>query len=55
MILNLTLSVKTSIDTSVRSLASNVDYLENWCRNFIQKKYGRKRCQLRKHFSFAGL
>ena len=43
MSLDLTLSFKTSIDTRVKVLASNVDYLENWCRNFIQKKYGRKK------------
>ena len=41
--LDLTPSFKTSVDARVKGLDSNVDYLENWCRNLIQKKYGRKR------------
>ena len=46
---------KTSIDAKVAGLVSNVDYLENWRRNFIQKKYGRKRCLARTHVLFCGL
>ena len=41
--LDLTLSFKSSNDTRVEGLVSNVDYSENRHRNFIQKKYGRKR------------
>ena len=40
---DLTPFFKTSVDTRVDVLVLNVDYLENWCHNFIQKKYGRKR------------
>ena len=36
----LTPSFKTSVDARVEGHVSNVDYLENWHRNFIQKKYG---------------
>ena len=46
--LDLTLSFKTSVDARVEGLVSNLDYLENWCRNFIQKKCGRKRRLLSK-------
>ena len=53
--LDLTPSFKTSIDARVEGLVSNVDYLENWRRNFIQNKYGRKRRMPRTHVSFSGL
>ena len=33
--LDLTLLFKTSIDARVEGFVSNVDYLENRCRNFI--------------------
>ena len=52
---DLTVLFKTSIDAWVEGLVSNVDYLENWRRNFIQKKYGRKRRLPRMHVSFSGL
>ena len=42
--MDLTGLFKTSIDASVEGLVLNVDYFENRRRNFIQKKYGRKRC-----------
>ena len=35
--------VKTSVDARIKGLISNLDYLENRVRNFIQKKYGRRR------------
>ena len=41
--LDLTPLFKTSFDIRVEGLVSNVDYLENQHRNFIQKKYGRNR------------
>ena len=41
--MDLTPSFKNSADVRVEGLALNVDYLENRRRNFIQKKYGRKR------------
>ena len=41
--LDLTPLFKTSFDAMVEGLVSNVDYLENRHRNFIQKKYGRNR------------
>ena len=41
--LDLKPSFKTFVDASVEDFVSNVDYLENQYRNFIQKKYGRKR------------
>ena len=44
--LDLTPSFKTSFDTRVEGLVSNVDYLENQHHNFSQKKYGRDRCLL---------
>ena len=40
-------------DTRVEGLFSNMDYLENQCRNFIQKEYGRKRRLSRTHFPFS--
>ena len=40
--LELTLSFMTSVDTRVEDLVSKVNYLKNWCCDFIQKKYGRK-------------
>ena len=43
-------SFKTSVDAMVKVLIWNVDSLENWHHNFIQKKYGRKRCLLCTHF-----
>ena len=44
--LDLTPSFKTSVDTMVEGLVSNVDYSEN----FIQKKCGRKRGLSRTRF-----
>ena len=41
--MDLTPSFKTSVDTRVEGLVSNVVYLENRCHNFIEKKCGRKR------------
>ena len=52
--LDLTPSLKTSVDARVESLVSNVDYLENRHRNFIQKKYGRKRRLPHTHVLFSG-
>ena len=49
--LDLTPSFKTSVDTMVEGLVSNVDYSEN----FIQKKCGRKRGLSRTQVSFSGL
>ena len=49
--LDVTSSFKTSVDTMVESLVSNVDYSEN----FIQKKCGRKRGLSRTQISFSGL
>ena len=46
-------SLRTSVDARVEGLVSNVDYLENQCRNFIQKEYGRKRRLSRTHFPFS--
>ena len=53
--LDLTPSFKTSVDARVEGLVSNVDYLENWHHNFIQKKYGRKRRLMRTLVSYSGL
>ena len=53
--LDLTPSFKTSVDERVEGLVSNVDYLENWYHNFIQKKYGRKRRLMRTLVSYSGL
>ena len=53
--LDFTHSFKTSVDARVEGLASNVGYLENRRRNFIQKKYGRKRRLPGTHVSFSGL
>ena len=36
--LDLTPSFKTSVNARVEGLVSNVDYLKNWRRNFIQKE-----------------
>ena len=55
MSLDLAPSFKTSVDARVEGLVSNVDYLENWRRNFIQKKYGRKKRLMRIHVSFSEL
>ena len=38
-ILDLTPSFKASIDARVEGLILNLNYLENWCRKFIQKKF----------------
>ena len=46
---------KSSIDTRVEDLALNEDYLKKQRHNFIQKKYGRKRCLLHTHISLSGL
>ena len=35
--------LKTSVGARIEDLFSNVDYLENWCHNFIQMKYVRKK------------
>ena len=53
--LDLTPSLKTSVDTKVEGLVLNVDYLENRRHNFIQKKYGRKRHLRCTHSSFSGM
>ena len=43
--LDLTPSFMTSVAGRVEEgLVSNLDYFEDRRRNFIQKKYGRKRC-----------
>ena len=52
--LDLMPSFKT-IDTKVEGLVLDVDYLENQCHNFIQKKYGRKICLPCIHVLFSGL
>ena len=52
MSLDLTPSFKTSFDTRVEGLVSNVDYLENRYHNFIKKKYGRNRPLPRTHDFF---
>ena len=41
--MDLTLSFKTTVEARVEGLASNVNYLENRLRNFIQKKCDRIR------------
>ena len=41
MSLDLTPSLKSSVDAMVKGLVLNVNYLDNWYHNFIQKKYGR--------------
>ena len=48
-------SFKTSVDVKFEGLVSNVDYLENRRRNFIQKKYGRKRRMQHTHVLFSEL
>ena len=53
--LDLMLSFKTSVDAKVEGLVSNVEYLENRRHNFLQKKYGRKRCLPCTHVLFSGL
>ena len=53
--LELTASFKTPVDARVQGLVSNVDYLKIRSRNFIQKKYFRKRLLPRTHVSFSGL
>ena len=53
--LNLTPLFKTAVDAMVEGLVSNVNYLENRCHNFIQKKYDRNRRLPRTHVSFSGL
>ena len=50
--LYLTPSFKTSFDARVEDLVSNVNYLENRHRNFIQKRYGRNRRLPRTHVFF---
>ena len=54
--LNLTPLFKTSVrpDARVEGLVSNVDYLKNLRRAFIQKKYGKKRRLPSTHVSFSG-
>ena len=44
MSLDITSTFKTSVDARVEGFVLNVDYLENWRCNFIEKKHGRKRC-----------
>ena len=53
--LDLLPSFKTSVGTRVKCLVSNLDYLENWSPNFIQKKYSRKIYLPHTHISFSGL
>ena len=48
-------SFKTSVDARVEVLVSNVDYLKNRRRNFIQMKCGSKRRLTCTHVSFYGL
>ena len=48
-------SFKTSVDARVVGLNSHVDYLENWRRSFIEKKYDIKRCLPRTHVLFSEL
>ena len=48
-------SFKTSVDARFEVLVSNVDYLEIWYHNFIQKNYGRKRRLPCTQVSFSGL
>ena len=55
MSLDLAPSFKTSVDARGQGLVSSVDYLENWWRNFIQKKYDRKKRLMRRHVSLSGL
>ena len=55
MSLDLTPSLKSSVDAMVKGLVLNVNYLDNWYHNFIQKKYGRNRHLPRAHFSPYGL
>ena len=50
----------SSVHAKVDGLVLNVDYLENWCNRFIQKKYGKKDvcrghtfCSLECNFSFC--
>ena len=47
--------LRTSIGARIEDLFSNVDYLGNWCRNFIQMKYVRNRRLLCTHILFSGL
>ena len=47
-------SFKTSVDAMAKVLVWTVDYLENWHYNFIQKKYGRKRCLPCTHVLLSG-
>ena len=47
--------VQDSVDIRVEDLVSNVDYLKNRCRNFSQKKYGRKRHLQRTNLLFSEL
>ena len=54
-ILDLTPSFKTSLDARVEGLVSNVDSLENRRRNFIEKRYHRKRNLACTQVSFSGL
>ena len=49
---DLTPSFKTSVDARVKGRVSNVDYLKIRHRNFIRKKYGRKRRLRRTHIIF---
>ena len=51
--LDLTPSFKTCTDTRVEGLVWNVDYLGNRHRNFIKKKYGRKRHLPQTRFIFC--
>ena len=52
---DLTPLFKTSVGARVEGLVSNVDYLENRRRDFIQRKCGRKIRLPRAHVSFSGL
>ena len=53
--LDLTPLFKTSVKARVEGLVLNADCLENWWHNFIQKKYGRKRCLPCTHVSLCRL
>ena len=51
--MDLTPSFMTSVDGRGEGLVSNLDYFENRRRNFIRKKYGRKRCLPHLHVPFS--
>ena len=52
--LDFTASFISTVDARVEGLVSKVHYLKNWCCDFIQKKYARKRRLPHTHVSFFG-